>query len=656
MVPIRIVRATLCVLGVMLPLVGGLLPVAGAADEMTVDRALRRVLRTHLPLSGRLAAAAVALEDRESADGETLARAGLALLPEAPSVATWLLLAGTEAAWLDEDLRSRGRSRVDALLAAPGEDAARASWTAAGLLLGHRPAGFEDALVAAWPPDAATAAVLRRAGADPTGPAAATRATLARRAPAARALEKATSAEVETMREGLDALLDLGDAALPLLLHELRTVAGGVPPGRLPRTMRSILALGLLGRREATPALVACLDSPNGWVKVSAATALGDLGDPAAAIALCYQLMYRGDVLRPLDQWDWPGKRATTVSQADWSSAEYYVVDGAAADALLRLGAPGAVAWILRNQLDPSKSNFRVRVLQDGIDALRRAVPDAPVDAYNPDTGFPQRRAAFEALLAWWTGRRFDDGDLLDVKFDAADPGFRREARRMVERLRGRSIMELQISQETCALLGRAVTPTLLETLAVAKSRVLRTEIARALGAVRDVEAVPVLLALMHDDASFLRAVATTSAGSYLGRDPRVERALIERLDDPEAAPRVAALKALVAAPPSDGMRAALERHTPETHAKRFGAEDRDFHMAWTIARLVQAGPGDWPSVREGLGHPERYVRRTWWDLLRRALALPNSWYDANLDPSDPSWERVDEPRILEALRARRAR
>lgn len=92
MVPIRIVRATLCVLGVMLPLVGGLLPIAGAADEMTVDRALRRVLRTHLPLSDRLAAAAVALEDRESADGETLARAGLALLPEAPSVATWLLL------------------------------------------------------------------------------------------------------------------------------------------------------------------------------------------------------------------------------------------------------------------------------------------------------------------------------------------------------------------------------------------------------------------------------------------------------------------------------------------------------------------------------------------------------------------------------------
>ena len=54
-------------------------------------------------------------------------------------------------------------------------------------------------------------------------------------------------------------------------------------------------------------------------------------------------------------------------------------------------------------------------------------------------------------------------------------------------------------------------------------------------------------------------------------------------------------------------------------------------------------------------GHPERYVRRNWWDLLRRALALPNYVYDANLDTTDPRWRPVDEAPILEALRARRA-
>jgi hypothetical protein len=149
--------------------------------------------------------------------------------------------------------------------------------------------------------------------------------------------------------------------------------------------------------------------------------------------------------------------------------------------------------------------------------------------------------------------------------------------------------------------------------------------------------------------------VATASAGAYLGVDARVQPALIERLEDREGAPRVAARGALVAARPSETMRGVLERHTPEAHAKRFG-EDRDYRMAWTIARLVQTDDAGWPLVRQGLGHPERYVRRTWWDLLRRALALPNHVYDANLDPADPSWAPPDEPRLLEAVAARRGR
>ena len=204
--PIRIVRATPCVLGVLLIVLIGRPLAARGADEMAVDRALRKVLRTNLPLAERLEAATLALEDPASGDGETLARAGIALLPDASRVGAWLLLVGTDAAWLDESLRARGRARVDGLLGEDAPSADRAAWTAAGVLLGSRPEGFEQTLVAAWPPDDATAAVLRREGVDPTGTAGATRSKLEQRAPAARALEEATSAEVDRMRAGLDAL------------------------------------------------------------------------------------------------------------------------------------------------------------------------------------------------------------------------------------------------------------------------------------------------------------------------------------------------------------------------------------------------------------------------------------------------------------------
>jgi len=657
MAPIRISRTTPCVLAVFLLVAIVPLRAAEPEDDLAAERALRRVLRTSLPLADRLEAAASVLADPQGVDGESLVRGGLGLLREAPPTGTWLLLAGVERSWLGDDLRARGADDVAALLAGEAPDADRAVWAAAGLLLGHRPDGLERVLASAWPPDPATVAVLRREGIDAEATnAQGLAAEVARRAPASRALDRATSADEHEMRAGLDALRALGEAALPVLLAEVEPAPRGVPEGRLPRTTRAILALGLMGRREATAPLMACLlESPDGWVKVAAATALGDLGDPTAVIALCHQLLYRGDVLRPRDQWDYPGQRETTVAAADWAGIEYFVVDGAAADALLRIGVPGAVEWIVHNQLNPGKANFRVRVLQDAVDALRRAVPAAPVAAYNPDSGFPQRRRAFDALLAWWEAHRFEDATLLARHLDENDPGFRAEARRMVERLRGRSVMELQISQETCALVGPAVTPTLLETLAVANNRVLRTEIARALGAVRDLRAVPPLLELARDRASFLRAVALGSLGAYVERDPRVLPALLAALDDGDPAPRVAALKALVAAPPSDEVRGALARHDPEMHRQTFGSPDRDYEMAFTVASLVQEGEAVWPRIRDGLGHPERYVRRTWWDLLRAALDLPDHLYDAGKDPSASDWKPIDETRVLEALRARRS-
>jgi HEAT repeat protein len=657
---IRIVRTTGRGLAVILAvLLVGSTPGFGeeareAPDELAVDRALRHVQRTSLPLDQRLRAAALALEGAATADGESLMRAGLALLPDAPEPATWLLLAGREAAWLDARLQQVGSAQVRGLLDGAGEDDPRiATWAAAGLLFDVRPDGVAERLTSTWPPKGVVRAILRREGVD-AETAAAARDEILDRLPAARALDAATSEDVEIMAQGLDALLALGDGALPVLLNEARRAAAGVPEGCVPRVTRAILALGLLGRKEALEPLVACLEASNGWVKVAAATALGDLGDPAACIALCHQILYRGDILRPLDQWDFPGEKETTVSAADWAGAAYYVVDGASADALLRLGVSGAVEWIIRNQLDPSKANMRVRVLQDGIDALRRAVPASPVGDFNPDAGIPQRRAAHARLLAWWKEHSFD-GDLLARRIDENDEGFRREARRMIERLRGRSVMQLLISQETCGVLGPAVTPTLLETLAVAKKLFFRTEIVRALGVVRDLRAVPVLLEMMEDKASSMRHVAVTSAGAYLGRDDRVFPALLERLDDRDASPRVAALGALSTAPPSATMREALAAHTPEAHAREFGAEDRDYRMAWTVVDLVQRGEEVWPTVRDGLSHPERYIRTTWWELLRRALGLEKNVFDPITDPGADDWRTLDESLALEALRERRA-
>ena len=59
--------------------------------------------------------------------------------------------------------------------------------------------------------------------------------------------------------------------------------------------------------------------------------------------------------------------------------------------------------------------------------------------------------------------------------------------------------------------------------------------------------------------------------------------------------------------------------------------------------------------IKAGLASDERYVRRTWWDLLRRALALENHVYDSNTEPSNQGWKPIDEALILETLARRRS-
>ena len=593
----------------MLALLLGLASTARAEDVAGPDaaaeeHALRQILGSSVGLREKLAAADLVLARGELADPETTLQAGLALLEAAPRAGAWLILEATDAAFLPDTPLAEARGHLERIRQAGGvADDARAAWAAAALVLGDRTAETRADLLASWPPAPVVRAALDRelrlavgARAEALGAAdpQAVRDLLVSQAAVQTALDDAARDDVARMQQGLDALLALGPRAVEVLVDEVQAAARGEAPGRWPRATRAATALGLIGDRRATPALVAALEAPDGWLQVAAATALGDLGDPAAAPALAHKITYRGDVFRSRDQWDYPGVKETNVSAADWPGIDYYVVDVAAADALIRLGAVRTIPWLIRKRLDPGKANFRIRVLQDAVDSLARAVPEAPVAAYEVDAGLPQKQAAYEGLLAWWETQDAKD-ELLATRFDAQDAGFRREARRMVERLRGRAIFELQISQETCALLGPAVTPTLLDALGTTANPVYRTEIARALGAVDDPRAIEPLLGLMRERLAVIRATATESLASYLDGRPEVERDLIAALDDPEPSVRVAALRALVAAPLSDAVGRALDAHGLERHKATFGMEDREYARAIRSRGSSRRGP---PSGR----------------------------------------------------------
>jgi HEAT repeat protein len=619
-------------------------------------RDARTVERPDLGLDERVPAAErlIALPSLPHDVAAAALKASGALWGAAPEPALRLLRRALDARHHDAAQREVAAERIAQTVVPPGEagrsEGARKA--AALFLLGRRPGGVAAALLPGGSPEPVVEEVLLRdLGAPAAGETWASR--IEGSLETLRRLDTAVETDPEVARPAFEALLAAGATSLPVLLHEAASGADGVPEGRLPRATRAVTALGLLGDRRATPVLVrALLESPSGWVRVAAATALGDLGDPAAAIALCRQLTYRGDVFRPRQQWDWPGAQETNVPQEEWASVEYYVVDEAAADSLLRIGAAGAAGWLIRNQLDPTRASFRVRVLQDAVDALRRSTPTAPWQAYNPDAGLPQRLAAHGQLLDWWETRR-SGVQLTRASFPADDPGFRAAAKVLVESLHSK-IMEIQIANETCALLGPAMTPALLEALQGTTSRLHRTEIARALGLVEDPRAVEPLLGLLHDSTTSVRSTAAESLATYVDGNAEVEEALVRLLDDPDAGARTAAMKTLGSATTSPRVLAAIRAHPATLHEERAGASDREYRMAETVALLVHEGEAHWPAVREGMRDAERYVRRQWWDLYRRAARLVRSvGYDPNPEPGARG-TAIDDERMLAPLRLRR--
>jgi len=629
-------------------------PPARAEEKPDPGRLLLEAARRDLPLATRLKSVARVLATRGDLDADLAVQAGASLMAEAPGPAGWLMLRGVDAGYLPGDARRAATEAVEAAWSATsaGDAAARAQVAAVGLLLGRRGEGQAELLTDTWPPSDFVHAVLRRELGhlrDSTGAlvleagAAAVRSALAETQATAALLDQATEDDPEVMRAGLDGLMAQGANAVPLLLHEAEQGALGEPVGRMARAARAILALGQLHDRRATPVLARCLLATDGWVRVSAATALGDLGDPAGAPPLAVHLATAGDLFRVRDQWDYPGTADTTVPESEWATVDYFVVDCAAADSLMRLGAPNAAGYLVEEKLDPSKANSRIRVFQDAVDALRRSLPQLEATRYNVDAGLPYRDRAFAEMAHRWHALR----DKLPSRIDEDDPGFRKAARELAERLRGTDIRTFMITKPACALLGRCMTPTLIETLAAATKGSACAELAETLGMVRDPRAVPTLLALLKDERPYVRARAAEALGTYVERE-EVLAALLALLQDPKQGPRISALKGLVGARPNPAVLAAVRANRPERVSN-------DWTLAETVLLLVQEGEQHWAPIEQGLSSQHRYEREEWWRMLRTALDLPAYLHDAKALPDARHVRRVTKEVALARLAERRA-
>ena len=605
------------------------------------DALLTALGERHKP-AARLQAAARVLAGDALADAGLAFEAGVSLLPVDVATGGWLVHRALEMEQpLDEAVANAQEvvSRLEGSASDPTLAAVR-------FRLGLRTPEVVDALCSVWPPQGLAHAVL----AADVGtirvdelPLVACNQAVAKRTlqallPALRALDEASRLAPETLCRGLDALVGpLKDAAPAVCLHELRRARArpGID-GRTPRACRAAMVLGLIQEATARPLLEEALRGDDGWLRHAAATALGDLGDPGAAPALAWHLSVLSDAFRNRDRWGYPGPDGTPISREAWQRTDYFVVDAAAACSLLRLGVPGAAGWLIHRQLDPRIARFRIRVLQDARDALVRYAPGAPARAYNVDSGVPQRKAAFEALAAWWHEKR-SQRDVLPLTLDETDVRFQEAARGLAQHLREDDARRFIISKAACRLLGACMTPALLDALAQSARPVAKCELAIALGEGRDPRAVPALLSLLRDASPTVRARATRALAAHVGTLDEVRTAVLARRGDPSEDVQAAAWQALVEAPPHPSVAEALG--TPP--------DDRDALRAFTVVCVVQRGDeASQQAVLAGLAEPTRESRHAWWDLVRRALNLPPHVHNAQPAPDQRGVRRLQAQRL----------
>ncbi len=625
-------------------------PVSAEAPEQAMLRALRRASDRSAPVEVRQACADEALAVAGDREGDAFAAAASSLLAHDEVRALRLAVRARRAgAW--NGLPGL-RGAVDRL-PARAEAADEARRAALRLCCGLD--GGAAARALSWPAEAA----VQEALASCLGPSlleGEPQVVQARLGPALAArqrLHEAGEADESRSRAALEQLLQPVDASLPLLLSLGRAAVAGAPPGLLAESLDVLALLGASGRREATPVLVAGLESMQGWVRHQACAALADLRDPAAAVALARQVAYAGDPFRARESWDYPGSVDTPIPAEAWPTVEYYAIDVAACDALLALGARGAAGWLVRNALDPTRRNLRIRVPQDAIDVLRRHLPAAPLPERLVEGSLPDRWADWLALEAWWRAHR-DDAGLLATRFPVEDAGWQAAAARLAQRLVEPKVLELMIAKDSCELLGAAMTPALVRALDGAKPGGL-TELARALARTRDPQAAPALRGLLRAPQGFVRAAAAEVLDHLARKDGAVVDDLVAALDDVDCGVRVAAMKGLVGAPVDARVLAAALQHDEASHAQRCGA-DASLRWARSAVLMVQEGGAHAQVLLEGCAHADRVVRRSAWDLLRSALGLPDHLFDPLPSPTSPGWRAIDPAAVDAAVAARRAR
>jgi HEAT repeat protein len=663
---------------------------AGAADpeDPAATRAaaaaadLRTAERVAAPIDERVAAVQrlVAAGPVRADSVDRALRVAASLVAANPAAAGALALAALDGGPARKD--ARDLLAAVALRAVTAEsDAARLQDLEAVLLLAGR-RGRGAGLLARRPPTALARAVVVRDAAEIAlvGDAMPTAEAWAEHEKFAAPLDEAAEDDPKISERGLSALRALGSPSVPFLAAIAKPPppteaqapgkpappAGLTPPGLIGRRVRAIVALGAIGDRSAVPALLPCIHDAierheDGWVRVAAVDALGDLGDPRALAPLCRVLFYLGDIHRPYDNWEYPGALIVPVQPQDWAGVENYAMDSAACNALLRLGVRGAAEWLIEKRLDPRTGRWRIRVTQDAVDAIRRAFPDAP-DAYEPDAGFPQRQAGVDRLRAWWR-----TGPKLKAPLNADDPAVREALHAIADRIGGVGVgvMELQIVKQSAALLGASLTPSMLEVLATTTRKLQRAELAAVLGTVHDRRAIAPLIALSKNDPlSAVRANAAESLAAYadpefpatfdgptdVGQDAIVAR-WIEMLDDVEDAPKASAMKALSSVHPRADVVAALEAHSTAKHPEVNA--DASYRLFERVAVLVHAGT-DLEGVVALTDAPDVFTRRSVWELLHTALRLDPRMFDPTPDPGAPDRKPLDRDAVKSALEKRR--